>query len=364
MNLRRLLTLGLLACSVASAAARWDSVYFYDHATEVLEFLDIAAPSAQRIIAVGSIHDTIQQKKDRHVAVVTSDSGSTWQQVKLEDEPVSLFFLNDSLGWMVTDRGIWKTDESGRSWTRVSKHPSRQILRLWFLDADHGFAVGSKKTVVETKDGGRTWTKVPGAQTGQGDPNLSFYTRVAFVNSKSGIILGTQLSSVSSLFPGMNRGRALSRMLQLQTSDGGITWTPAQGLSGGLVNGIKFSGEQGLVLINFADTRGRDVSNVFLLPLRRNQQPSVLYESKDLQVTDIGFFPNHAFVAGVDTAKNRQLEALPRKVRILESAGPYKLWNEIEVAYDAEATHLTFAGSDADHAFVATDTGMILRLQR
>ncbi len=32
---------------------------------------------------------------------------------------MSLFFLNDSRGWMVTDHGLWSTEEGGRSWTKI-----------------------------------------------------------------------------------------------------------------------------------------------------------------------------------------------------------------------------------------------------
>jgi hypothetical protein len=364
MPLRRLLTLCLLAGTAVSAAPRWDSVYFYDHASEVLEFTDVAAPSAQRIVAVGSIHDTAGEKRDRHVAILTNDGGGHWQQVKLDDAPVSLFFLNDSLGWMVTERGIWRTDESGLSWTRVSKHDPQEIIRLWFLDENHGFGVGAKKNVVETNDGGRNWKQVPGSKTPQGDPNLSVYTRIAFANAKSGIILGADLSTMSRFSPFTLRPRSSTRMLQLLTNDGGATWKPQSTPSGGIANGLKFSGSDALLLVNFTDLRGNGIANVFHLPLLRNGTASLVYEGKDPLISDIGFFQNHAFLAGIDAAKNRQLEGIPRKLRILESTGPFKLWEEMEVDYRAEATNLILAGSDASHVFIATDTGMILRLKR
>jgi photosystem II stability/assembly factor-like uncharacterized protein len=364
MNLRRLLTLGLLACSVVSAAARWDSVYFYDEATKVLEFLDIAAPSAQRIIAVGSIHDLASERRDRYVAMVTNNAGDRWQEVKLDDAPVSLFFLNDSLGWMVTEHGVWRTEESGLSWTRVSKHRPEEIVRVWFLDDHHGFSVGVKKNVVETNDGGRTWKQVPGTKTAPGNPNLSIYTRIVFVNPKVGIILGADLSTLSQVSRSLFRVRPSTRILQLVTDDGGVTWKPQSAPSGGLPGALKFDGDDELMLIQFSDNRGNELSNVFHIPPRRNGAPSVVYQGKDLTVTDLGFLQKHAFLAGVEAAKNRQTEGIPRKVRILESTGTFKLWNEMEIDYKAEANRVIFAAADPDHAFVATDTGMILRLRR
>ncbi len=65
---------------------------------------DLAFPSAQRGIAVGTIHDELNpDKKARYVALVTSDGGEHWSQVPLKDHPRSLFFLNETTGWMVTD---------------------------------------------------------------------------------------------------------------------------------------------------------------------------------------------------------------------------------------------------------------------
>ena len=53
--------------------------------------------------------------------------------------------------------------------------------------------------------------------------------------------------------------------------------------------------------------------------------------------------------------------AIPGKVRILES-DDFKTWTEMAVDYKAEARSVVMAGPDADHVWVATDTGMILHL--
>jgi hypothetical protein len=120
-----------------------------------------------------------------------------------------------------------------------------------------------------------------------------------------------------------------------------------------------------LALILFSDSKGKPVTSVFRIPLRKDLPTSVIYEGKDLEITDLGAFPGRAFLVGVDAAKDRALENVERRVRILESAGPgFKLWDEMEIDYTAQATHLVLAGTDADHVFVATDSGMILRLQR
>ncbi len=89
-----------------------------------MHFTDIAFPSPLRGIAVGFIEDQLGQRQPRNISLVTADGGKTWAEVKLNDTPYSLFFLDDSTGWMVTEDGIWKTEESGRTWKRISKHSS------------------------------------------------------------------------------------------------------------------------------------------------------------------------------------------------------------------------------------------------
>ena len=63
--------------------------------------------------------------------------------------------------------------------------PGGLILRLWFVDEQHGFAVGYQKTVLKTSDGGRTWAPVPEATKATGvavADSVAFtaYSRIVF----------------------------------------------------------------------------------------------------------------------------------------------------------------------------------------
>src|SRR5437870_2178098 len=119
----------------------WRIRYFYDNARETLHFVDIASPTPDRAVAVGSIVDETKRRIRRHLALITSDAGAHWSEESIGDEPRSLFFLNNSLGWMVTAHGVWRSEESGHAWKRIGKH-NGSIGRVWFLDANHGFAAG------------------------------------------------------------------------------------------------------------------------------------------------------------------------------------------------------------------------------
>src|SRR5580704_1102031 len=83
-------------------AQQWKVQYFYDEDRSALTLEDLAFPSAQRGIAVGTIINEPSGKM-KYVALLSSDSGTHWSVEAIKDHPRSLFFLNDSLGWMVTD---------------------------------------------------------------------------------------------------------------------------------------------------------------------------------------------------------------------------------------------------------------------
>src|SRR5262249_32770143 len=141
------------------AAQRWQMQYFYDKSKSTLLIQDLQFPSATRGVAVGNIREGNHQKP---VSLVTSDGGAHWQLIDLKEPPLSLFFLNESLGWMVTTKGLWETTEVGKSWRKVPGLPA-DMLRVYFLDEKIGVAAGAKKKAAQTHDGGAHWTPIEAA---------------------------------------------------------------------------------------------------------------------------------------------------------------------------------------------------------
>src|SRR5580765_3497252 len=107
---------------------RWRMQYFYDEAKNTLAIHDIQAITPQRVMAVGSL---VEGKGGKPVSVVTQDGGEHWQLTPLEESPISIFFLDDSQGWMVTEKGLWHTNEGGKDWKKLPKPPA-QPLRVYF----------------------------------------------------------------------------------------------------------------------------------------------------------------------------------------------------------------------------------------
>lgn len=352
------LLLFALALAPLASAAEWKVSYFHDHPREVLQFADIAFPSAQRGIAVGNIQDQLGERRPRPVAMVTADGGANWAEVKLSDAPYSLFFLDDSLGWMVTEQGIWKTDESGRNWKRMSKHSPGALLRVWFLDANHGFAIGREKTVLETKDGGKSWKPVPAAQEPTGNRNYAAYTQIAFLNSKTGLIGGAAVPPTRRGLSANNR-QIPTMTLQLQTTDGGVTWKPSAAPLFGELTGLKLRGRSGLLLFTFSN-EFEVPSEVYRLTNATGDTTSA-FRAKDRRVTDMELFDDHAFLAAVEPPRGaKQANGLPGKIHVLESTD-LATWTEIPVDYRATGAWPLLSGPDVQHMFLATDNGMILR---
>jgi hypothetical protein len=372
----------LLCCllTLPATAQKWTIQYFFDEMKQEMEITDLAFPSAQRGIAVGAIYDKAGGH-EKYTSLATSDGGLHWSLQALKEYPRSIFFLNDSTGWMVTDKGVWFTDESGRNWKKLCEQlkPDKNLepattigllLRVWFLDEKHGFGVGLQKTIVETTDGGRTWNPVAAAAKPAGNPAYTAYTHIVFADAKRGVIAGgSQPPRREDGFRGsvpawMDPERASKRKevpsltLMAQTINGGATWEMDSVPLFGLVTNLRFAGPDGLIIMGFNESF-QWPSEVFRMAEGNTGR---VFRDKTPRVTDAQIYPGpHVYLAGVEPTGKMNTAALPGKVKILES-NDFSTWTEMAVDYKAEGRSVVMAGPDHDHVWVATDTGMILHL--
>ena len=67
------------------------------------------------------------------------------------NEPAgTVYLVNDSIAYLATPSGIWKTEESGLSWRKIKNQ--KGVVGLHFLDEQHGWAFGEQKLFIETTD--------------------------------------------------------------------------------------------------------------------------------------------------------------------------------------------------------------------
>ena len=364
---------GLLGSLVALSGAappqtvpRWRMQYFYDEDKSTLVLNDLQFPSATHGVAVGTI---VEGKSRKPVALVTADGGAHWTRLDLQESPLSLFFLNESLGWMVTEKGLWTTSEVGRNWRRMTKPPS-ELLRVLFLDEKHGFGVGFKKKVMETKDGGEHWTPVDAAAEPPGEANNSVYNWIAFPTAHDGIISGLNIPPEHNeqQYPdwmdpeeAMRQRSTPHLSYSLSTHNGGESWrASATSLFGEIARIRLLPDGNGMGLIEYA--------NSFAYPAEVKQinwhtgKSETVYRDKRFNVTDVWLMPDGtAYLAGAQMT-GQVHDVIPGKVQVLRSTD-MSVWAEMNVDYRAVAGRAILAGSGGN-LWMATDAGMILKLEQ
>jgi len=347
------------------AGQRWESQYVYDQDKSGLVFTDMAFPSAQRGVAVGYIADG---KREEPVSLVTSDSGEHWLRQPLTEMPVSLFFLNENLGWMVTTKGLWRTTETGRNWVKMPKPPA-EVLRVAFLDEKNGWALGARKSILETHDGAQHWKPVAGAAVPPGDPLYSAYTWIAFANPETALISGWNIPErrwgdqapdwvdpeaalLHSDLPHLN--------YTLTTHDGGKTWTSRAASLFGEVERVRLLPDgRGLGLTVYAQGFHYP-AEVYRINWHTGRNVSI-YKTPDFAVSDIWLAPNGtAYLAGT-SVQGKLRDVVPGKVRVMASTD-YVQWKDVPVDYRAEGHRSILAAVDENNMWIATDMGMILKL--
>ena len=362
---------GLLAVAGAAAtlfgqpAQKWRMQYFYDQDKSTLSIVDLQFPSSTRGLAVGAIVEGSHQKP---VSVVTSDGGAHWQTVNLEEPPVSLFFLNEGLGWMVTTKGLWQTTEAGKNWRKLPKLPG-QVFRVYFLDEKNGFAAGSKKRVFQTHDGAQTWSPVEAAAEPPGNPDYSGYSWIAFSGPKVGIITGwnqpprreAQLPDWLDPEAALRRRDVPHLSYSLTTHDAGATWKADSASLFGQVTRVRFGSQGvGLGLIEYSPSF-RFPAEAYKIDFRTSKSQTV-YRDKRFAISDVWMTPDGASLLAGTQVVGQMRDVVPGKVQVLRSSD-LAVWSEMPVDYRAVANRVVLAVVDANNMWMATDTGMILKFQ-
>jgi photosystem II stability/assembly factor-like uncharacterized protein len=201
----------------------------------------VSAASARVVWASGSNGTVIR----------TADAGATWQRLtipgteKLDFRDVdavdekTAYVLSIGSGELSR---IYKTSDAGSTWTEqfVNRDPKAFFDAMAFWDANRGVAVSDSVdgqfVILLTRNGGRTWTRVPPATLPPALPNEGFFAAS-----------GTNVATLGPNHVWVGTGAA-SEARVLRSSDGGRTWTLsnaplAAGPSAGIFS-IAFSDEK------------------------------------------------------------------------------------------------------------------------
>jgi len=347
------------------AAERWKMQFYYNKDQSILDIRDLQCPSVQRCMAAGVVVEKNDHEKG--TVLVTSDGGKQWSYVEFKDRPLSMFFLNESVGWIVAERGVWETEESGRTWKKVESL-KKGIQRIYFTNPSHGYAIGYPNALYETTDGGKTWPRLTAtAEVPLAKSEAVSYDCIDFLGNH-GLIMGRVIGPESDRLPawidpqqGARRHERKSIVVGVETFDGGKSWKSSTGTAyGGLAEMKLLSNGMALVLFQYRDTY--TVPSDLLKVKVGLKSPESVFSEHDRAVTDLLVLPEgDTFVASVATPGNSNQVPIPGKLKILRSKN-LKVWVEMDADYRAVAQRAVLAAVDAHHVWVATDTGMILNL--
>lgn len=127
----------------------------------------------------------------------TTDGGENWALAVTAEENVihSIFFIDQSIGWVIGSAGIYKSIDGGNTWIQKS---SVEGSSVYFIDSNNGWIVGSNG-IWKSTDGGETW------------------------------VIKSSLAASYVRFYDANTGMCISTGGALLSTDGGETWIPKSG---------------------------------------------------------------------------------------------------------------------------------------
>jgi photosystem II stability/assembly factor-like uncharacterized protein len=205
-----------------------------------------------RLRGVSAVSDRVAWASGAGGTVLrTADGGATWHILPVPGAETLDFRDADaisetsayilSIGPGPASR-IYKTTDAGAHWTLqfTNDNPKAFFDAMAFWDADRGLVMGDSVDgtfdILTTRDGGKTWTRVPKEKLPPALPNEGAFagsgTNVA-VSGRSQAWIGTGAST---------------RCRVLRTTDGGMTWTIAE-------TPVASSASAGILSVAFRDPR-------------------------------------------------------------------------------------------------------------
>lgn len=185
-----------------------------------------ATLAGSRIVAVG----------EHGIVLLSDDNGKTFRQarhVAASSTLTSVYFVDAQHGWAVGQWGvILSTSDGGETWTlqRSDTSIDQPLFSVYFKDTQRGWATGLWGLLLATQDGGKTWVKQPlpprpgGART---DLNLykifADHVGTLFITAEKGIVLRSRDDGTTWEY--------------LQTGNEGSLWSGAAGQGNVIVVG-------------------------------------------------------------------------------------------------------------------------------
>ncbi|SMO54899.1 T9SS type A sorting domain-containing protein [Gracilimonas mengyeensis] len=122
---------------------------------------------------IGLLHSVAERLKpdentfDFHHHYLTTDGGTTWQEISIEDSTNSLVSFEEvkitgpNHFWGMNRDGLWLSTDSAKTWNIVFDENGFEYTQCFdFLNSEIGVAA-TNRAVFFTKDGGESWIEMP-----------------------------------------------------------------------------------------------------------------------------------------------------------------------------------------------------------
>ena len=350
-----------LALPIWAVEGSWKVQYFYDKDDSKFVINDFQFVTENCGYAAGFRES--KKMPLRPMLIRTGDGGKSWQESYPPSVPETVFFVNETEGWMSAQSGVWYTPDAGKSWRKQGEFSG--VSRIWFIDEKRGWVIGAQKLMKETRDGGDTWTDVAAAKDVTGKPQNTRYTAIAF-QGKVGVVAGVSeparpaAESPAWVDPQEAAGRRLWPTLSIgvRTSDGGETWTTQTAPVFGTTVRMRLNGKVGMSVVRYGESF-EVPSEVYAINLAGKVQSA--FRQKNRVVTDAGWIGADAIVVAVEPPGKMNQLPFPGKLKVLRSLDMTS-WTEMDVSYKAFGGNAILEVINETNAWIATDTGMILHL--
>ncbi|VVN26434.1 WD40/YVTN/BNR-like repeat-containing protein [Pseudomonas viridiflava] len=158
---------------VPAATASTTGIYAIESAKAVRGLLLDIAHAGARLVAVG----------DHGHILYSDDQGKSWVQARVPTRQLltAVYFVDEQHGWAVGhDAQILASSDGGKSWNKQFEDLAREapLLDVWFKDLQNGLAVGAYGALLTTTDGGQHWEDVSDRLDNEDQYHLNGITQV------------------------------------------------------------------------------------------------------------------------------------------------------------------------------------------
>ena len=190
----------VLLCVMAPALARGGT------------WVEQVVNAPQKLFVVDAVTtDIAWAAGDAGVIIRTVDGGANWDLLSAPSGDIRALSARDAMNCIVGDNvgRLYRTTDGGAHWALVATAAGSFINGIHFFDALHGWAVGDpvagKWVILESVDGGATWSPSPTAPNA--GPGFGLTGSYSWIGSTIGVF-GT------------------NQWVVWRTTDGGSSWNP------------------------------------------------------------------------------------------------------------------------------------------